>query len=57
MDLPNIPPAPAPKLKQTNCRLNDEQAAALKRHCVRTGQSASDAIIAGLVATIDGFPK
>lgn len=49
------PTAPT-KPKQASCRLTDEQSVALKRHCVRTGKSASDVIIAALAATVEGFP-
>lgn len=47
---------PKLKLKQTNCRLTDEQAAALKRHCVRTNMTASDVIVAALASVVEGFP-
>ena len=56
MKLPTIEPSPAPKLKQVGIRLTVEQLAALKVHCNRTGQSTQQAMIAGLLATIGGFP-
>ena len=55
MTFPAIENIPNPKPKQTSCRLTDEQAAALRRHCVRTGQSASDVIVAALATVVDGF--
>ena len=55
MDLPNIPVSPAPKSKEVNVRLTDTQAAALKQHCVRTGLSASEAILAALAVTVPNF--
>ena len=57
MKLPTTTPSTIPKLKQANCRLTDAQAATLKRHCVQTGLSASDVIVAGLAATVPGFPQ
>ena len=56
MKLPVIEPSAAPKLKQVGIRLTEEQSVALKIHCNRAGISTQDAVIAGLLATIPGFP-
>ena len=55
MKLPTVAQPPSPKLRQKNCRLTDQQFLALQRHCVRTGQTASDVIVAALAMVVEGF--
>jgi hypothetical protein len=43
------------KSKQANVRLTEEQARLLRQHCVRTGLSTQDAIVAALRRVIEGF--
>ena len=55
MTLHPIPPSTAQKSKYASIRLSTQQATALKQHCVRTGQTAQDALIAILAAAVPNF--
>lgn len=43
------------KSKQANVRLTDEQARLLRQHCIRSGLSTQEAIVAALKRVIEGF--